>query len=180
MISVHTYKFGPYIALLCLALFSTSASATEEYPKAELFGGYQFTSLGGPGGVNANGWNAAVSGNVNRWFGVTADFSGAYKGIGEVNARAHTYTFGPAFTLRNGRVSAFAHVLFGGFHASAGFGGLSIGTSGFAMMTGGGIDVKITPHLSVRPIQGDWILWRTQGFTEKKNARISAGLVFCF
>ncbi|HTT61485.1 MAG TPA: outer membrane beta-barrel protein [Bryobacteraceae bacterium] len=179
MITIHTNKLGALVALLCMSALS-AAAASQEYPRAELFGGYQFTRIGGAGGVNANGWNAAITGNVNRWFGLTADFSGAYKGIGQVNAKAHTYTFGPTFALRRGRVTAFAHVLFGGFHASAGFGGLSTSTNGFTMMAGGGVDASLTPHVSVRVFQTDWLLWRTMGVTERKNARVSTGLVFCF
>ncbi len=173
-ISVHKYIF---VVLLC-GLMLTAQAAAQDHPKAEVFGGYQYTHIGGE--VNANGWNGAVTGNVNRWFGVTADLSGAYKSIGGVQAKAYTYTFGPTFSARGGRVTPFAHVLFGGFHASAGFQGLSQSTNGFAMIVGGGVDVKVTPHVAIRLIQPDWIMWRTQGLTEKKNARVSTGIVFRF
>ncbi len=166
------------LLLLILCAASALPAAAAEELKVDLFGGYQYTRIGGPGGVNANGWNAALTGNVNRWFGVTADFSGTYKGVGGISANAYTYTFGPTVTLRNERVSPFAHALFGGFRASAGLGGSSTSTNGFAMLMGGGIDVKATPRVSIRVFQADWIMWRTQGITEKKNARISAGLVF--
>jgi hypothetical protein len=160
-----------------ITIFALSAAA-QDTPKAEVFGGYQYTQVGGV--VNANGWNAAVTGNVNRWFGVTADFSGAYKSVGTVNANALTYTFGPVFSMRNKRVTPFAHALFGGFHVSAGFLGANASTNGFAAIVGGGVDVKVTSHVAVRAIQADWILWRTLGLTEEKNGRISAGLVFRF
>ena len=179
MILIKTTKLGLYGAALCLTLLN-AAAATEEYPKAEVFGGYQYTRIGGVAGVNANGWNAAVTGNLNRWFGITGDFSGAYKDVALISAKAHTYTFGPTVSVRNGRVTAFAHILFGGFHASAGFGGLSGATDGFAMMAGGGVDAKVTSHLKVRIIQADWLMWETHGITENKNARVSTGLVFCF
>jgi len=167
------------MALLCAFALNASA-ATEDFTRVELFGGYQFTHIGGVGGVNTNGWNAALTGNVNRWFGVTADFSGSYKGAGGLSAKAHTFTFGPQFSLRSGRVTAFAHVLAGGFHASGGFEDLSAGTRGLAVLAGGGIDARVNARLAVRLFQADWLLWRTQGITEKQNARISAGVVFCF
>lgn len=44
--------------------------------KAEVFGGYQYTHL--DPGINANGWNASATYNLNSFLGVTADFSGAY------------------------------------------------------------------------------------------------------
>jgi hypothetical protein len=166
-----------FVAVLCALL--TVAAAAQERQKAEVFGGYQYTRIGGV--LGANGWNAAITGNLNRWFGVTADLSGAYKGVaGVVGANAYTYTFGPTVSARGERVTPFAHVLLGGFHASAGFQGLSASTSGFAMMVGGGVDVKLTEHLSARLVQPDWVLWHAEGHTEKKNVRISTGIVFRF
>lgn len=149
------------VAVLVLAL---PAAAQREFPKAEIFGGYQFTHLNPS--LNANGWNAAVNGNMNRWFGITADFSGAYKNGGHL----YTAMFGPTFTVRTGRISAFAHTLLGG--ATAGEGGA------FSMAVGGGADFNAGHHLSIRLLQADWMLFRSEGVTDKKNARVSAGVVF--
>ncbi|HEX4541976.1 MAG TPA: hypothetical protein VH114_02320, partial [Candidatus Acidoferrum sp.] len=54
---------------LLLGMFSVAAFAQETgaAPKAEIFGGYQYTRF--DGGVNANGWNTSVAGNLNNWFG---------------------------------------------------------------------------------------------------------------
>ena len=178
---MNSTKLNWNVVLLTILVATIGwAAVAHAQPKAEIFGGYQFTRVGGPGGVNANGWNLAITGNVNRWFGVTADFSGAYKSMGGINANAYTYAFGPTITRRQERVNPFAHILLGGFRAAAGFGGSSTGTSGYAMITGGGIDVKAAPRIAVRVVQVDWIMWHTQGYTEKKNARISTGLVFRF
>jgi hypothetical protein len=76
------------LVVMCAALASSACKGQEEPIKGELFGGYQYTRIGGSGGTNANGWNAALTGNVNRWFGVTGDFSGAYKSIGGDSAKA--------------------------------------------------------------------------------------------
>ncbi len=171
-------KKSVIFALCLVALFAQLVA--QDSPRVEVFGGYQFTRIGGPGGVNTNGWDAAITGDLNRWFGVKADFSGAYKNVAGFGARAHTFTFGPVVSLRGERVKPFAHALFGGFNASAGFGGLGASTNGFTMMLGGGADYAASAHLSVRVIQADWILWHAQGITEKKNARISTGLVVRF
>ncbi len=56
--------------MLLLGLFSLAAVAQENYSKAEVFGGYQYTRF--DGGVNANGFNGALTGNLNHWFGVAA------------------------------------------------------------------------------------------------------------
>jgi hypothetical protein len=167
--------FKPKRIMLCIAMMACPAFAAEDHPKAELFGGYQYTLVGIAPGISANGWNAAVTGNVNRWFGVTADLSGAYHTVIGTGLRAHTYTFGPTFALRGDRVTPFAHLLLGGFHSSVA--GLSFGLNGFAMMAGGGVDVRVWKTVSVRPFQLDWLLWHAAGFSERKNARISSGVV---
>src|SRR5207253_4476011 len=85
--------------LLLLGLFSLAAVAQENYSKAEVFGGYQYTRF--DGGVNANGFNGAITGNLNHWFGVAADFSGAYKNVSGVDTKTYTYTFGPQVAMRD-------------------------------------------------------------------------------
>ncbi len=104
--------------MLLLGLFSLAAVAQENYSKAEVFGGYQYTRF--DGGVNANGFNGALAGNLNHWFGVAADFSGAYKNVSGVDTKTYTYTFGPQVAMRRGGAfTPFAHALFGGFHCWA-------------------------------------------------------------
>src|SRR5437762_5077077 len=102
--------------MLLLGLFSLAAVAQENYSKAEIFGGYQYTRF--DGGVNANGWDTAVTSNLNNWFGIGGDFSGAYKSLSGVSINNYTYTFGPVVSLRrNEAFTPFAHFLIGGFHA---------------------------------------------------------------
>jgi len=149
-----------FVGLISLPMMAQS------FPKAEIFGGYQYTHF--EGGVDANGWNASLTGNFNRWLGVAADFSGAYK-FGD---HVHTYMFGPVLAARSDKVTPFAHALFGG--ASGG------GTNAFAMAFGGGVDVKVAPKVAFRLIQGDWLMLRSEGYTSKKNVRISTGIVFRF
>ena len=62
--------------VMLVGFFSVAGFAQESAPRAEFFGGYQYTRF--DGGTNANGWNTSLTGNVNNWFGVAADFSGAY------------------------------------------------------------------------------------------------------
>lgn len=164
---------------LFLGMFSLASFAQEmeSAPKAEIFGGYQYTRF--DGGVNANGWDTAVTGNLNRWFGVAGDFSGAYKSQNGVSFNNYTYTFGPVLSWRhNPSFTPFAHFLAGGFRASAAFSGLSGSDSGFAMMFGGGVDVKATQHVAVRAVQFDWLSMRANGFSDNNNMRISTGLLF--
>src|SRR6266481_1467398 len=75
--------------------------------KAELFGGYQLTHF--DGGPTSSGWNAAVTGSVLPFLGITADFSGVYNS----GTRFYTYTVGPEVHARVLGVKPFAHALFG-------------------------------------------------------------------
>lgn len=153
----------------CFAILIMSAVAANAAPKAEVFGGYQFTRL--DGGPNLNGWNGALTGNLNRWLGITADLSGVY-GSG---LHFHTYTFGPEVHAHLPLVKPFAHALFGGATASGG----GASTTGFDMMFGGGIDAGHGP-LAFRVAQFDWMTTRFNGFTDHKNVRVSSGIVIRF
>ena len=95
---------------LLVGLFSLSALAAEnDHPKAEFFGGYQYTRL--EGGVNANGFDLGVTGNFNNYFGITADFGSSYTTQQGVSFNNYTYTFGPQLSLRaNKGWTPFVHV----------------------------------------------------------------------
>jgi hypothetical protein len=153
---------------VCIAVLALPVAAQENLKRVEAFAGYQFTHF--DPSINANGWNAAVSGNINRWIGVTGDFSGSYKN------GAHLYTFmlGPTFSVRTKRLTPFAHALFGVAGACGSC------DAAFTTALGGGLDANVNDHFAVRLIQADWLLFRSGGFTDKKNGRVSAGVVFRF
>jgi hypothetical protein len=165
---------------ILLAFFSLAAFAQEGMnttPKAEIFGGYQYTRF--DGGANANGWNTTVTGNLNNWFGVAADFSGAYGSQTGVNFHNYTYTFGPVVSYRhNENFTPFVHFLVGGFHGGASFSGASGTTSGLAMMFGGGFDVKASRRVAFRAIQFDWLSLHANGASDNNNMRLSTGVLF--
>ena len=170
------------VLLVFVGFFSLSLRA-QDYPKAEIFGGYQYLHLGGSGtDINANGWNASLTGNFNSWFGVTADFSGAYKTISGVDTKVYSYAGGPVISLNSGgKVNPFVHALFGGAHASASLSGVGSGSAnGFTTMAGGGVDVKVNKALAVRLVQADWVYYRFNGASESHNVRLSTGIVLRF
>ena len=159
--------------------FSLGAFAQETgvAPKAEFFGGFQYSRY--DGGLNAPGWDTTVTGDVNRWFGISADFTGGYGSQSGVSIHNYTYTFGPVVSLRQSRTfTPFAHFLAGGNRASASFGGISGSSNGFAMMLGGGLDVNAGPHFAIRGAQFDWLTLHSNGVTDKNNMRIATGVVF--
>jgi len=166
--------------LLGLILMAAGSAAAQDYPKAEIFGGYQYIRLN-PGGGNCQGGAGSVAGNLNHWFGVVGDF-GACKVTGQPSgSSAHlvNYLFGPKLTYRSrGRLSPFAQVLFGGERVSVSASGLgSTSDSSFAMAFGGGADYEMTNHVAIRLIQAEY-LYTKFGGTHQNNGRISAGIVY--
>ena len=181
------------IVLVSLIVIGMTLSLSAQAPRAEVFGGYQFTHASASGeSANFNGWNASVTGNINRWFGVTADFSGSYDsesvsgiaGLGDLGGSIHayTYTFGPVvYANHEGTFSPFVHALFGGANLGASVSGAGSGsTNGFAVIAGGGADAKLSPHLAVRLFQADYVYLHFDGGSLNKNVRVSTGLVFRF
>jgi len=142
---------------------------------------------------NLNGWEFTGTYRFLPFLGLAADVSGHYgPSVGNSNgtSRTHQYTylFGPEVSLPS-RVSPFAHVLFGGTHQSisaSSFAGSNIVNSvlpttdsGFATAIGAGIDLKLIPHVWIRPIQIDYLVTRLHSNTQNQ-ARVSAGVVLHF
>jgi hypothetical protein len=175
------------VFLVALVLLFPLVAMSQDTPKAEVFGGYQYTRINVAGtGANFNGWNASLAANFNKTFGVAGDFSGAYHSESGGSLDVYTYTFGPVVSLnREGKVNPFVHALFGGAHAKLSVSGAgSASTNGFAMMFGGGVDAKVAPHFAFRVIQADWVYMHFSDLGSQaslnKNVRISTGIVFRF
>ena len=153
-----------------------------DYPKAEVFGGYQFLHSEGD---NMNGWNASVTGNFNNALGLTGDFGGAYETINvlgtNVSFKVYTYTGGPVVNLNHeGTVNPFVHALVGGARLTGSVSGAGSGSvNGFTMMYGGGADIKMSKAVALRG-QVDWVYLRVSGVSSSKNVRLSTGIVFRF
>ena len=170
-----------FMAVACfLGLLAGSAMAAESgsFPKAEVFGGYQYTRL--EGGFNTNGFNFGATGNFNSTFGITADFGSSFTTQSGVSFHNYTYTFGPQLALRaNKGFTPFVHALVGGDHATASFAGASGSGNGMALLAGGGVDININQYMAVRG-SGDWMMLHSNGSTSSKNFRMPIGIVFKF
>ena len=171
-----------WASLVVLAL--SFMAVAQDTPKAELFGGYQYTRVNpgsGVDGINANGWDAAISGNFNKWFSLKGDFSGAYNGdlAGTgISGSMHTYTFGPEANFRGEHGKVFVHALFGGAHLAGG--GLS--DNAFAMRIGGGGDWNLTNRVAWRVVQFDYLPTHFSGGANdwQHNFAVATGVVFRF
>jgi opacity protein-like surface antigen len=175
-----------YIVLsLCLLLVFSAVAVAQEPAKAEVFGGYQYfratTGVTGIDNFNLNGWNAAVNGYINNYFGITADFSGNYGTPFGVSTKIHTFLFGPVVRYTKfSRVTPFGHALFGGVHGSAGVSSLGFGSDTvFGWAAGGGLDASVNPRFSIRLGQFDFLQSRFFS-TNQNNFRYSAGVVVKF
>jgi hypothetical protein len=81
-------------ALVVGAVLGLCGSAFgQDVPRAEVFGGYSYLNIDTNGlssRQSANGWEAAISGNFNNWFGVEGDVAGYYKTTAGVSVRDYS------------------------------------------------------------------------------------------
>lgn len=181
-----------------LLILGVAANAQEvATPKIEVGLNYSYLRMN-PGGslpaYNANGGFGTVQYNFNKSFGIVADLGANY--VGNVNGlqignTSFEYLFGPRFTWRHSRFSPYVQTLFGGERFSNGFNPASstplLGTSqnNFAAAFGGGVDVTVTDHIAVKPIQVDYLMTQfSPGMGSPNNVsnnlRYSTGIVFRF
>jgi opacity protein-like surface antigen len=167
--------------LLFLATVLTLAAAVPASAQSvDASFGYSYFHLGGNGGVSQNGISGSVAFNPNRWFGLVGDFGGYHGTINvpnEVSLNTYTYLFGPRLSFRNpSTFTPFAQALIGGSRVTVGSGGGS--TDQFAYSVGGGVDIKLLPHLALRP-QLDYVGLNTPG-SHTNCTRVSIGFVVHF
>ena len=179
-------------------------------PRFDIFLGYSYLRAvpelaNGNRLVDLNGGSASVAFNLSRYFSLVADFGGyddtqlRLAGPGAnppsvVNSTgsAFTYLFGPRLSFRNhSRLTPFAQVLLGAAHAGEVTLSNCTGSSctplpaqtAFALTGGGGIDIRLARHISLRAIQAEYLMTRfsdpTTGEGSTQNdMRLSTGLLF--
>jgi opacity protein-like surface antigen len=183
-------------------LFFSVAVSAQTDSKGNISFGYSFarTNLSPTGALgpsisssNLGGWYTSFEYKPLPWLGAEADFGGRY-GTEHVapfcevipvcpsplnaNANVHTFLFGPRVSVPLGKVTPFAHALFGGAHTSANGTGFSLSDTSFATALGGGADFRLTKTLGWR-VQGDFL--QTRFFnTSQNDFRFSTGLVVRF
>jgi opacity protein-like surface antigen len=184
------------LSMVCGPSWALAQDATAHlYPKFEVFAGYSaietnnhtfhfrhpnFNVLNTDFDEGGRGFEAAVTRNLTKYFGVMGDFSAyfshdqgpvnvtgpcvqppcsAVTQSSEINPRLFGFLAGPEFKWRNHtRVTPFVHALFGVAHSTATFStnGPAVNLSrtdtdtGFAMKAGAGFDVRIFRHVSFR------------------------------
>jgi hypothetical protein len=171
--------------LVFVALVTMAAAAQSEFPKVELSGDYSYVSLHPQilTSQNANGGGGAFVYNFSPLFGLKADFQGyaagtgistylrnTYGYAGSASGNGFTYLFGPQIKKHSGRFQPFGEALFGAIHTNGyatllkciednGCNGISGNgnNNGFAMEFGGGLDIPISTHVQIRPVEVDYL-----------------------
>jgi opacity protein-like surface antigen len=208
---METPQMRNLLLVIGIVLCFCSSSHAQDVPRVEIFGGYSYLNIdvsslsnalnqAGVSGVgdrlSLNGWETSANVNLNRWVGIEGDLSGHYKGdcegLSGLTCKDLSFMGGPRFTYRKGKITVFAHGLFGGDTASVSTNGAnfvsgasdvsaSLSNTSFALAAGGGVDYMVTNRISVRLGQADYFLTRhfnDIGVPSQNNYRVSAGIVF--
>jgi opacity protein-like surface antigen len=189
---IRTFILGA----ICVSGFSAYAQEAST-PLVETGFDYTFTRVN-PGGsltsYTANGGSGYVEYNLNHVVGLVADLGA--NTIGTVNGYAlnnttFTYLFGPRFNWRAGRFTPYVQTLVGGARFSNAYDpgspspGLGVSQNSFAAAIGGGVDVRLTDHIALKPIQVEYLMTQLPSqFANvnqvQNNLRYSAGVVLRF
>lgn len=166
------------LACVVLALLMALPAAAQN-SKADIFAGYSYlrfdsASLGLPHDSSLNGWAASGTAYFYKpWLGAVADFSGNYGKKNGLAFNAYSFLGGPELTFRRRESAAFIRGLVGAARNSIS----GVTDTGFEYGGGGGLDIGLPHHLTVRAFQADYLKVRTFGVYQK-NVRVSAGLVW--
>jgi len=202
----------------------TAAGRDKDSSKVSVFGGYSYlhynngtdTSLYGPNEknvtANGNGFVVSATYNITNTFAVVGEYgfyhAGSLSNIGtlaaseSVTANMQTYLFGPKASFASkGPIKPFVQVLIGGASGTIKDSYKSNSLTGpransLAMAPGGGLDLKVNRHLSIRLAQVEYLMTRfsnSNTLTEvgegrlgdggngtQNNFRYSAGVVYNF
>ena len=178
------------LVLLLLIGFAMPAKGQDVTPRFETYVGYDYmrenatndiTHVPPSQSVNGNGASGQLEFNATPWLGVVGDLGGyAVARNGFATTHQISYLFGPRISFRGGRVTPFAQVLLGAVWASD---AIVLGSkTAFGTTAGGGIDVTLSRHFAVRPLQAEYFLTKfPDGANNRQNNfRYSAGIVFRF
>lgn len=201
------------IGMTILACASLAAAQSDDYKKVELYGGFSYQMVGNDlddGDVildpeSFRGFNTSVTGNLTRYFGLKADFSGHYKSrpiafgplANGIDVDSQRYTFMGGVQVKNNSSEStfkpFVHALVGGVRVRNRVrindqlciaiaptpcpGDFTEKDTGFAAAFGGGVDIRASDRIDFRLFQIDYI--PTRLFDGRQHSlRLGIGIVF--
>jgi len=187
---------GRIVFLLAASMVGGMVAVAQEAaptPVAEVGMNYSYTNMrpgGGAPSFGLQGGSGTFVYNINSALGVVADLGGYHNGDdANFNPTTFSYLFGPRVSLRkSSKFTPYVQALFGGARVSTSLvdanTGNSIVENGFAATFGGGLDVRLTDHVAVKPFQIEYLMTQVPNIwsvnNTQNNIRYSAGLVFRF
>jgi hypothetical protein len=208
MNTVYLFLIAALMALLNVS-FALSQNTAGEYDKLEGSVGFSHQRAGDTSGFDDspgfNGFDASVTKNLTRYFGIKGAFSGAYRSDGfsvpgilpgsirrfAIKTSIYTYLGGIQIkdNTKTKRLKPFFHALAGGGTLTQKLtgdcpndvasicAGYSYSTTGFAAAVGGGLDIRVSKRISIRAVQADYNPIFIDGET-LNNFRVGVGIVF--
>jgi hypothetical protein len=185
------------LLFLTLCFVTTSIAQNKSTSAWQLFGGFSYMR----GNVreyykstpavysirnqyaNLYGWDVSLTENVKSWFGGTLDASGNYGSpplLGTTTRQqVHSFSYGPRFFHQGRTLRPFAHILVGVTHVSASVSSISahVSATSFMAAPGGGLDMRLFSHGSIRLFQAEYFHTNLQGGSQNQ-LRASTGIVF--
>jgi outer membrane immunogenic protein len=178
------YEMRKLLILFGFILLAGSSIKAQENKGFEVSGNYQYVRFnpgGGASGINCQGGSGSGAAYLTSSIGIVGEF-GACRVTGlpsGVSSHEMDYLFGPrVYFHAHGRIYPFVQGLFGGERFAAGVTGVGSGaTNAFATAVGGGADVTLTRHVTLRALQVDY-LYTHFGGTSQNNFRLQSGIVW--
>jgi hypothetical protein len=154
---------------------TTAPAAAQDFPRAEVSGGYQFLEFTAADESLEKGWYADVAGNLTRSIGVVLQVGGNYTEVTSSftnagvtitatgNMRIHQFMGGVRATARARTVAPFGEFLVGGINASVSGEGSGVAngqtlfsttasdsSTEFALEAAGGANIMFSERIGVR------------------------------
>ena len=158
-------------------------------------------------GHSLNGGGGSIVYNITSWIGLKADLQGYGSnttrffipvgsallpkgGVLTSSGNLFTYLFGPQIKIHSGRWNPFFQTLVGGAYTNV-YSNLFNGQPGnpssnaFAMVVGGGLDIRLNKTLTIRAGEVDYLLTRFGSgpvlpHGNQNGLRVNVGAVFTF
>jgi outer membrane immunogenic protein len=161
----------------------------QDRPRSEIALDYNYVHTnappGGCGCFSMNGGSGSFAFHFKPGFAAVADVGAVHAGNVDSTGLSLTLTsflFGPRVSHQIGmaRLIPYAQMLAGAVHSSGGLAPAS--STSFAAAVGGGLDLRLTHHIAIRPIQVEYFVTTLPNGTDghQNNLRVDSGLVFSF
>jgi opacity protein-like surface antigen len=198
-----------FLILFAVALLVCSVGFAQDDHKIEVTGNYSYIHANPQNNniiptFSLNGGGGSGAFYFSKYIGVVAEFEGygSYThnintgdGLVSVSGNLFTYNVGPIVKYRTEHFEPFVEAMFGGAHSNF-YGNLynncggscaskSPSNNAFDFIIGGGLDIPVSPKITIRPVEFDYLLTRfgtafTGGNNNQSNFRYQAGIQFRF